>query len=1047
MHTIEAQWSAPERLAFGRVVVGNEAAATLTLICQGPATVQITSVASSTATVRLLSALPQRIRPGKQLTLQLAWKPDAGGILDASLLVQATGIPEQAQVQLSGEAVVPACDDGNPCTEDSIVPDTGDCQHVPREGNCSDGNACTENDTCVDGNCIGEAVGCSDGVSCTLDACDPLTGCVHQAEDSRCDQSVACHPEHCDAIADCRSSIAEDGAPCGEASCEAVDVCFSGSCQHVVLPPEAVAQCDPACQAMRPCPDGGDTCAPSERLDACDDDDPCTLDVCGAGGTCTHTPAPDGTRCGSPSCARADACVSGICQRVDLNPRPPGCELWYGVDGSDLAPWSMRVQGSASSGGIAPDLRTYARWVHTRGEHVWVSFGGGSFAVFDGTSWQTRIESDVPTNAVAELRGDELPVYAWYDYATGVLRVAWRDNTGTLQGYGSSLSTGLPVAQWPLVTRLAVDAQGNPTVLFTTTTGPQAARQFIWHFDGVSWTDLAPALLSELQDAWPYKLELSPAGTVHLLFWTGTHTPRLAYYDQGMWRGYGEVPADNLGVGADSAYGLDLAFTGNGTPMVLRYTYGTAPAVYEVVQWTGTRWQARTVPSPDPSYVVQQGKLLADSHGGPLVIWSSRDGELRPVVWQSGTWIHLAGSGAANAYFNDTPPIAAELDAQGRLVLAWQRSANYASRWDGTAWRELGPATVMRAGLLPGTPEQSARAGQLLAAGEDLWLAGVKVLWRKPSAEASMQVQVLRHRTVDGWRNLTDPMVISPADDGPYTLRPQLVGLAGSQILLSWLSLFGQSSIARWSPAGWQDLSTGLPPEGGAIPVSLGGNAAALWLEASGGVVSSTYITENLNNAWSALIQLTPQRAMGLSSDDGSLYVLSGEGDYLHVSRYTADAIEEPLPVPATPLYRPDYLPVWGDAALRGNNLYVAGFRHDESVAVLHFDGTTWADITSNLAAYPTNHDLYYFMSLAVDASGRAYLAWAASEESEIYLQYWNGSEWQELYGSASAGGISNSKAHSTCPQVVTTPSRVCVSWLEPAFQRAAQLLRCADLP
>jgi cysteine-rich repeat protein len=94
------------------------------------------------------------------------------------------------------------CDDGNPCTADGCDAVAG-CVHdpVPFDGrSCDDGNACTEQDLCSGGACAGSPVTCDDGDECTLDVCDPSTGCAHSTD--------------CD-----------DGDPCTEA-----DVCGGGIC-------------------------------------------------------------------------------------------------------------------------------------------------------------------------------------------------------------------------------------------------------------------------------------------------------------------------------------------------------------------------------------------------------------------------------------------------------------------------------------------------------------------------------------------------------------------------------------------------------------------------------------------------------------------------------------------------------------------------------------------------------------------------------------------------------------------------------------------------
>lgn len=85
----------------------------------------------------------------------------------------------QAGTCLAEPIPLTACDDDNPCTVDSCVAASG-CVHQNSTGDCdADGSACTLGDACVGGSCVpGPPRDCSDGVSCTSDVCDPLTGCV-----------------------------------------------------------------------------------------------------------------------------------------------------------------------------------------------------------------------------------------------------------------------------------------------------------------------------------------------------------------------------------------------------------------------------------------------------------------------------------------------------------------------------------------------------------------------------------------------------------------------------------------------------------------------------------------------------------------------------------------------------------------------------------------------------------------------------------------------------------------------------------------------------
>jgi outer membrane protein OmpA-like peptidoglycan-associated protein len=103
------------------------------------------------------------------------------------------------------------CDDGNTCTEsetcqsdgscvgtpvadDTVCTEAGGCQlagtcqsgvctgttPAPDETVCDDGDLCTELDECAAGSCVGQPRVCFDGDPCTIDGCDPASGCVFE---------------------------------------------------------------------------------------------------------------------------------------------------------------------------------------------------------------------------------------------------------------------------------------------------------------------------------------------------------------------------------------------------------------------------------------------------------------------------------------------------------------------------------------------------------------------------------------------------------------------------------------------------------------------------------------------------------------------------------------------------------------------------------------------------------------------------------------------------------------------------------------------------
>ena len=264
------------------------------------------------------------------------------------------------------------CGDGDPCTDDGCASATGLCDHAPRAAGatCDDGDACTAGDTCVEGKCTAKPKSCDDGDACTVDSCDKVKGCAAVPNDGApcddgdaCTASDACAGGQCKGAAkacvaegacqvaacdpstgDCKKASKPDGSACTDDNlCTQNDACSGGACKPektVACPPGKACielPCDPAsglCLAKlaadgAPC-DDGDACTAGESCkggncsfvgEKCNDQNPCTADVCEPGVGCKSTPI-DGECSDGDLCTIGDACKGGKCAPVG----PKGCD-------------------------------------------------------------------------------------------------------------------------------------------------------------------------------------------------------------------------------------------------------------------------------------------------------------------------------------------------------------------------------------------------------------------------------------------------------------------------------------------------------------------------------------------------------------------------------------------------------------------------------------------------------------------------------------------------------------------------------------------------
>lgn len=206
------------------------------------------------------------------------------------------------------------CDDGDPCTLGTCVAEQGcvyepipDCipSNCETDQDCVDENPCTLEEKCVGGGCSYTSMDCDDSKPCSLDFCDPDTGkCAYQGN---CDDGDACTYAFCDPAA---GYICKHGKlKCGDGDDCTQDTCDKElGCVYSLLPDcPSICQTDGDCDDQDPCTDdlcgdgacnnwpSGECC--KNALD-CDDADPCTYDWCATpGGTdpkkqCKHVSLP-----------------------------------------------------------------------------------------------------------------------------------------------------------------------------------------------------------------------------------------------------------------------------------------------------------------------------------------------------------------------------------------------------------------------------------------------------------------------------------------------------------------------------------------------------------------------------------------------------------------------------------------------------------------------------------------------------------------------------------------------------------------------------------
>ena len=215
-----------------------------------------------------------------------------------------------------------SCDDQNSCTDDTCSGTDG-CLYVPNVAGCNDGNPCTTGDSCTAGVCEGAFLACDDGKPCTTDSCDKTKGCVNAPNDLACSDGNACTSGDF-----CAGGACLSGSP---TSCDDQNACTLDSCdpQTGCAHPPVGGLCDDANACTT-----GDTCVGGTCLGefiSCDDKNACTLDECDPALGCKTTDVDGGVCDDGDACTDNTECVTGECVGDDL-----GCECQDDIDCKDL---------------------------------------------------------------------------------------------------------------------------------------------------------------------------------------------------------------------------------------------------------------------------------------------------------------------------------------------------------------------------------------------------------------------------------------------------------------------------------------------------------------------------------------------------------------------------------------------------------------------------------------------------------------------------------------------------------------------------------------
>lgn len=435
-------------LDFGRVLEGQQARRSVTVLSTGRA---VTSVTASADGLFAPAVSQTDVAGGESAPLEVVF---TAGVGPAEGHLVLTGAGHSVTVALRGVGVRPlACAPSGSCREAHFDLDSGTCVEGPAQDGttCIPSSRCEENGKCQAGVCVGQPRRCNDDNPCTNDACNPAVGCV--TTPVACPRpSNPCMVGICDRESGCGETAVFNLTPCGAIDCVTAHVCISGTCKALPTPEGFV--CSPAtpCQDVGRCHSG--VC---QRPDIVELEATFSQEL---GGEPVSEPG------GSVLLSQGTSLYTSVCGGDG------GCRLVSFTDTGLLryeAPWpdaSPRQLLAASEGGVVvhgPEaLEAYA--ADGPGARLWsaplasLSPDAGTPSMGPG-----RVALTPSGDVVALVSGGDAGTLAVLGAEDGGVRVR---QSATLEGFGGAASVALDEVGTPYAY-----AQGGPVVRIDTEDG------------------------------------------------------------------------------------------------------------------------------------------------------------------------------------------------------------------------------------------------------------------------------------------------------------------------------------------------------------------------------------------------------------------------------------------------------------------------------------------------------------------------------------------------------------------------------------------------
>ncbi len=209
-----------------------------------------------------------------------------------------------------------------------------------------------------------------------------------------CDDGNPCTDEYFDkAQQACRYSFNTSSCDDGSA-CTSADTCHEGVCRGLAKScnddnPCTYDLCDPARGCIFP-----------EGALHCDDGDPCTVNRCTKADGCVFPDADNGTPCGAFDCSTAHVCILGSCQSLDISGSSDGFPC---SDGNSCTDGDFCSAGACSPGVPRDDPEVVYSWPTFGAPQGSAATDGYRFAFTTAAGLQLATQSEAGLVAAARV--------------------------------------------------------------------------------------------------------------------------------------------------------------------------------------------------------------------------------------------------------------------------------------------------------------------------------------------------------------------------------------------------------------------------------------------------------------------------------------------------------------------------------------------------------------------------------------------------------------------------------------------------------------------